>query len=205
MTQPPEDPPLDPRLTDLLVKWSEGDRSAMEELMPLVCNDLRAMARKCLAKESERHLLQPTALVNEFFLKIHKSRTVHWTSRAHFFGSAAQTMRNILVDFARHKNRAKRNQGESPMMLGPELDEVSAVHPDTPPPAEILALHQVLERLEAKDARMATVVELRYFVGMTVEETAAAMDLSPATVKREWQFARLWLYRELHGDGEPSK
>ena len=190
---------LDEDLTRLLVAWSEGDPDASSELMSLVCNDLRAMARKCLARESVRHVLQPTALVNEFFLKVNKSRTVKWKNRAHFFGSAAQMMRQILVDFARHKKRLKRNQGEFPLVLGHELAEMSSQAPPLPPSEEILALHQALERLESKDRRMAEVVKLRYFVGMTVEETAAALEISKATVKREWQFARLWLFRELGG------
>ncbi len=192
---------LPEELTALLLAWSDGDPEALQELMPLVSNDLRVMARRYLAREGDRHILQPTALVNEFFLKVNDRRSVQWENRAHFFGFAAQTMRLILVDFARHQKRAKRGGGENPMMLGPELDDLAGA--DQPSRVEILALHQALDRLEAQDPRMASVVKLRYFVGMTVQETAAALDLSPATVKREWQFARLWLFRELNGDGDP--
>lgn len=193
---------LPEELTALLLAWSKGDPEALQDLMPLVSNDLRVMARRYLAREGDRHILQPTALVNEFFLKVNDRRSVQWENRAHFFGFAAQTMRLILVDFARHQKRAKRGGGEHPMMLGPELDDIAG--PDPPSRVEILALHQALDRLEAQDPRMASVVKLRYFVGMTVQETAAALELSPATVKREWQFARLWLFRELNGDGNPS-
>ena len=189
-------------LTTLLVAWSDGSPEALQELMPLVSHDLRAMARRYLAKESDRHILQPTALVNEFFLKVNDRRSVQWQNRAHFFGFAAQAMRMILVDFARHQKRVKRGGGEIPMILGPELDEI-ADDESQPSQIEILALNQALDRLENRDPRMASVVKLRYFVGMTVQETAAALELSTATVKREWQFARLWLFRELNGEGEP--
>lgn len=198
-----------PRVTRLLLAWSDGDPDALAELMPLVCDELRQMASRYMDRESAGHTLQPTALVHEFFLRVQGRRKVSWKNRKHFFGSAAQTMRIILVDHVRRQNRHKRGSGEAPVSLGEELEGI----PVSAPNLEILELHQVLDRLEATDPRAAEVVKLRFFVGMSVQETAAALELSPATVKREWQFARLWLYRELQetagepalkGGGEPS-
>jgi len=193
--------PLSPSVTQLLLAWSAGDPEALAELMPLVCDELRQMARRYVDRDRASHILQPTALVNEFFLRIQKRRKVSWKNRAHFFGFAAQTMRLILVDHARHRNRQKRGQGEAPIALGWELDQVPAAEPS----CEILiAVHEALEQLDASDARTAEIVKLRFFVGMTVEETAAALELSPATVKREWQFARLWLFRKLREGSDPD-
>ncbi len=186
--------PFSPRVTRLLLAWSDGDPDALAELMPLVCDELRQMARRYVGRESANHLLQPTALVNEFFLRIQGRRKVNWKNRAHFFGFAAQTMRIILVDHARRQNRQKRGSGEAPIALGAELDQIAAAAPSC---ETLLAVHEALEQLDASDARAAEIVKLRFFLGMTVEETAAALDLSPATIKREWQFARLWLFRIL--------
>lgn len=186
---------LPPGVTRLLLAWNEGDPDAMPELFALVCDDLRQMARRYMSRESARHVLQPTALVHEFFLRIHSRRTVSWKNRAHFFGFAAQTMRLILVDYARRDNRRKRGAGQAPVALGADLDNL----PTAAPNVEILALHQALERLEAMDERLAAIVKLRFFVGMSVEETAAALGISRATVKRDWQFAKLWLLSQLQG------
>lgn len=191
---------LPPHVTGLLLAWSDGDGDALAELMPLVCDELRQMARRSLGRERARHTLQPTALVNEFFLRLSGRRTVNWKSRSHFFGSAAQQMRLILVDHARRKQRQKRGSGEAPVALGPELEQIPATAPDV----EVLAVHQALDRLEAIDPRAAEVVKLRFFVGMTVRETAAALETSPATVKRDWEFARLWLFRALQDSENPS-
>lgn len=191
---------LPPRVTGLLLAWSDGDPQALAELMPLVCDDLRQMARRYIDREIADPVVQPTALVNEFFLRIQGRRTVSWKNRAHFFGFAAQTMRLILVDHARHQHRKKRGSGEAPLPLEPELEHSFQAEPT----AEILAVHQVLGRLEEVDARAAEVVKLRFFVGMSVRETAAALETSPATVKRDWQFARLWLFRELQGDAQTT-
>ncbi len=187
---------LPPPVTGLLLAWSDGDPQALAELMPLVCDDLRQMARRYTGREGADPELQPTALVNEFFLRIRDRRTVSWKNRAHFFGFAAQTMRLILVDHARHHHRKKRGSGEAALTLEPELGAAFQAEPTV----EILAVHEVLDRLEEVDARAAEVVKLRFFVGMSVPETAAALETSPATVKRDWQFARLWLFRELKGD-----
>ena len=193
----PQDFP--PSVTRLLLAWGDGDAEALRELMPLVCDELRQMARRSLGRESAGHTLQPTALVNEFFLRIHQRRSVNWKNRAHFFGSAAQSMRLILVDHARRQSRKKRGSGESPIALGDDLEQIPTT--DRRFPAleshEILDIHTALERLEEMDSRAAEVVKLRFFVGMTVQEAAAALEIAPATVKRDWEFARLWLYRQL--------
>lgn len=198
-TEGPMPDELSPSITHLLHAWSDGDTDALAELVPLVCDELRQMARRYLNRESKLHVLQPTALVDEFFLRLLKRRKVSWKNRAHFFGSAAQSMRIILVDDARRRNRHKRGSGEAPIQVGREVEEFGTAEQNI----DILALHEVLEQLEASDPRAAAVVKLRFFVGMKVKETAAALDISPATVKREWEFAKLWLYHKLK-TGEPS-
>ncbi len=195
---------LSPQITTLLLAWSDGDPDALAELMPLVCDELRRMARRYCDQESAGHILQPTALVNEFFLRVQGRRKVSWKNRKHFFGFAAQTMRLILVDQARLLNRKKRGSGEAPVALGDELEQIAGFAPSPEKNAEILALHELLDRLEAKDERAADVVKLRFFLGMTVKETGAALDISPATVKRDWEFAKLWLYRELTAGPHPQ-
>lgn len=184
---------LSPSVTRLLHAWSEGDADALAELVPLVCDELRQMARRYLDREGKHHVLQPTALVDEFFVRLLNRRTVSWENRAQFFGFAAQTMRVILVDNARRQNRHKRGSGEAAIPLGDELD----LFPAADRSFEILELNEVLEQLEDLDERAAGVVKLRFFVGMTVKETGAALGISPATVKREWEFAKLWLYQRL--------
>ncbi len=191
---------LSPSVTALLIAWSEGDPDALYQLMPLICDELRQMARRYVRRESAGSDLQPTALVNEFFLRIQQRRTVNWKSRAHFFGSVAQMMRLILVDHARRNNRLKRGNGEPPVVLGNLEEQLHSPAPDL----DVLALNQALDQLEANDSRAAEVVKLRFFVGMTVKEAAAALDVSPATVKREWEFARLWLYRKLQEGNLPQ-
>lgn len=201
-TAPPSSQPsmsdeFPPSVTNLLLAWSDGDADALAELVPLVCDELRQMARRYLNRENKRHVghLQPTALVHEFFVRLLKRRQVNWTNSEHFFGSAAQTMRVILVDEARRTNRLKRGSGETPVSLGQEIDLFPATA--TEKSLEVLAVHDVLDQLEEGDPRAANVVKLRFFVGMTVKETGAALGISPATVKREWEFARLWLYHKL--------
>ncbi len=191
---------LPPRITRLLIAWSDGDPDALAELMPLVCDELRQMARRSMAGENAGHTMQPTDLVQEFFLRVQGRRTVSWQNRAHFFGFAGQTIRRILVDHARRRQRQKRGSGEAPVSLGPELEGLPARERSF----EILAVHEALDRLEAIDQRAAEVVKLRFFVGMKVQEAAAALEISPATVKRDWEFARLWLYRELQGQPQEA-
>ena len=181
-------------VTRLLHDWSEGDQQALAKLMPLVCEDLRSMARRYMRREDAGHTLQPTALVNEVYLRLHGRRQVNWKNRAHFFGFAAQTMRRILVDHARSHQTAKRGDGAQPVPLDETADLAAPLR------LEVVALDDALESLVKIDPRQAHIVELRYFVGLNVEETAAVLEISTATVKREWRFAKLWLFREIKGE-----
>lgn len=187
---PAEDP--EP-LTGLLRAWSAGDRAALDALVPLVYAELRVQARRHLSKERRNHTLQPTALVHETFLRLQGQRRAHWQNRRQFFAVAAQTMRRVLVDHARARIAAKRGAGRT---LVPLED---APEPARAPGVDVLALDQALERLSALDARQAQVVEMRYFGGLSAEETAAALGISIPTVKRDWALARAWLFRALEG------
>lgn len=183
-------PPGQGEVTALLKDWSGGDRRALERLMPLVYGELRKLAWAYLRRERASHTLQPTALVHEAYLRLVDQRGVDWQNRAHFFGIAARMMRRILVDHARRRQAAKRNAALDRLSTS---GEPAAAEPDP----EVLALDQALERLEAMDPRQARIIELRFFGGLTVEETAEVAGISTATVKREWQTARAWLAREL--------
>ena len=179
-------------LTRLLLDWSRGDKTALDRLMPLVYDELRALAERSLRHERSGHTLQGTALVHEAYLKLVDHRQVRWQDRAHFFAVAAQLMRRILVDHARRHGAAKRGSGEPRL----PLDEADA--PAAPAPlGDWLALDRALERLGALHERQARTVELRFFGGLTIEETAEVLQVSPATVKNDWSLARGWLYREL--------
>jgi RNA polymerase sigma-70 factor, ECF subfamily len=184
-----------PDVTQLLLGWSGGDRSASEQLMAAVYAELHAQAARAMGREMPEHTLQATALVNEAYLRLIDQRRVEWRNRAHFFGVAAQLMRRILVDHARGRDAAKRGGGVRPVTLG-HADAAGDATPDEGG-VDVLVLHDALERLAAIDPRQARVVELRYFGGMNIEDTAEALDVSPATVKREWAVARAWLRREL--------
>ena len=179
-------------VTRLLDAWSGGDPQALDRLMPLVVGDLRQVAAKYLASEDAGHTLQPTALVNEVYMRLAGRRTVRWENRAQFFAVAAGIMRRILVDHARRRKRAKHGHG----LLRVPLDEEIPLPEDD---VDLVALDAALDRLEAIDPRQSRVVELRYFAGLTIEETASVMECSPMTVKREWRTARLWLFGELKG------
>jgi RNA polymerase sigma factor (TIGR02999 family) len=181
-------------VTALLRDWSGGDRAALERLMPLVYAELRRLAASYLRVEREDHTLQPTALVHEAYLRLIDQRGVNWQNRAHFFGIAAQMMRRILVDHARRRHAAKR---DASALLLQVSDEDGSRDP------ELLALDAALSGLESLDARQARIVELRFFGGLTVEETAEVAGVSPATVKREWRTARAWLAREIRPAGGP--
>ena len=186
-----------PDITRLLRQWQDGSAEALDRLMPLVYDELRALASRYLSRERQDHTLQTTALVHEAYLKIAGQREVDWQNRAHFFGIAAQLMRRILVDHARRDRRAKR--GGQAIHLS--LDDAD---PSSPPAAvdaiDVYALDRALSRLEGLDPQQGRVVELRFFGGMTIEEAAVVTGLSSATVKREWAVARAWLYRELTGE-----
>ena len=179
-------------VTGLLRRWREGDGQALEELMPLVYGELRRLAARYLRLERSDHTLQPTALVHEAYLRLVGQKNVAWQNRAHFFGLAAQLMRRILVDHARRRAAVKRDAAPTRIALEPPAPGQEA---DREP--EILALHEALTGLERLDARQAQIVELRFFGGLSVEETAEAAGVSTATVKREWRTARAWLRREL--------
>jgi RNA polymerase sigma factor (TIGR02999 family) len=178
-------------VTGLLRRWSEGDKQALEGLLPLVYEELRALAASCFRSERPDHTLQPTALVHEAYLRLIGQEHVAWQNRAHFFGIAAQMMRRILVDHARRKKAAKRDAATFRVELPASEDGPVDLDP------EILSLDEALKGLEVLDPRQARIVELRFFGGLTVEETAEVAGVGTATVKREWRTARAWLRREL--------
>ena len=183
-------------VTDLLRRWGHGDRAAFDRLMPVVYGELHRIASRYLAKERSDHTLQSTALVHEAFLRLVDQRLADWQNRAQFFGLAAQAMRRILVDHARSRLSAKR--GSAAPRVAIEMVEPAAV-PSEVNPVDAIGLDRALTKLEGIDPGQAHLVELRFFGGLTVEETAHVLTLSPATVKREWTLARAWLYRELAG------
>ena len=178
-------------VTRLLADWSNGDRRALDELLPLVYGELRRLAAAYLRRERSMHTLQSTALVHEAFLRMVNQRDVEWRGRAHFFGIAAQMIRRILVDHARAQRTAKRGSGA--MRL--ELDESLAAAQQRD--LDLIALDDALARLAEMDERQSRIVELRFFAGLSVEDTAEVMGISTATVKREWASARAWLFREV--------
>jgi RNA polymerase sigma factor (TIGR02999 family) len=185
--------PVVSEVTGLLLDWSKGDRNALDRLVPIVYNDLRSLAERYLASERSEHTLQATALVHEAYLKLIDQRRVQWQNRAHFFGVAAQVMRRILVDHARGKGAAKRGAYLTvPLETAPPISS-----PGSELSIDLLAFDEALTRLSAMDERQGRVVELRFFGGLTVEEIAALLQTSRATIEREWTVAKAWLYREL--------
>jgi RNA polymerase sigma factor (TIGR02999 family) len=186
-------------VTSLLNQLAEGDREAATELVPLVYEELHRLAHRRLRHERPNHTLQATALVHEAYLKLSAQRDAKWQNRAQFFAVASQLMRRILVDYARAQQRIKR--GSKPQKVA--LDEVVLISPDRT--EEVLAVHESLSRLEKLDARQARIVELRYFGGLTVEETAEVVGISTKTVMRELKVAKAWLYGDLkERDAEAS-
>jgi RNA polymerase sigma factor (TIGR02999 family) len=195
MSTPPEQPPSstpEPDVTGLLLAWGRGDQSAADRLVPAVYDELRRQAERAMRREGGDHTLQATALVHESYLRLVDQRQVEWRNRAHFFAIASTVMRRILVDHARARLTAKRGGGATQITLA----GVEAEHADD---VDLLALHEALEKLAVLDPDQARLVELRYFGGLTIEETGEALAVSPATVKREWALARAWLRRELSG------
>jgi RNA polymerase sigma factor (TIGR02999 family) len=178
-------------ISQLLRAWSEGDRTALDKLVPLVYDELRRMARRYMNRQQAGHTLQTTALIHEAYLKLIDQNDAHWRNRAHFFGVAAKAIRSILVDYARASHAAKRG-GEALLV---SLDEAAVASDERS--AELLALDDALEGLAAFDRRKCQVVELRYFGGLSVEETAEVLKVSVETVARDWRMARAWLLREL--------
>jgi RNA polymerase sigma-70 factor (ECF subfamily) len=180
-------------ITQLLRAWSDGDDEALERLTPLVYQELHRLAGHYMGREREGHMLQATALVNEAYVRLIDWKNVRWQNRAHFFGVSAQLMRRVLVDYARSHSYAKRGGGARPVTLE-----------DAQPASDsrltlLVEIDLALQRLAAMDSRMAEVVELRFFGGLSIEETAEALKVSPITVIRSWNFAKVWLLRELRG------
>jgi RNA polymerase sigma factor (TIGR02999 family) len=181
-------------VTDLLLAWRDGDEQALEALMPLVHHELRRLARRHMKGERAGHTLQTTALVNEAYLRLVDLTRVQWHDRAHFLAMAARLMRRVLVDHARSRAYAKRGGGEPPVTFDESLALIGQARPD------LVALDDALVALAALDARKGRVVELRFFGGLTVRETADVLGVSQETVLRDWRLAKVWLLRELSGN-----
>ena len=190
MPTPESDPA---QITLLLKRWQAGDRVAFDRLIPVVHGELRRLARTHMRGERPDRTLQPTALVNEVYLRLAGLQAMDWRDRAHFFAMASRLMRRVLVDAARARDADKR--GRSMVMVS--IDEALVVDPRHAGEPDVLALDEALTALEVADERKARVVELRFFGGLTVEETAAVLDLSVETIARDWRFAKLWLRREV--------
>ena len=183
--------PSSSEVTQLLRAWGDGDQEALDRLVPLVQAELRRLARHYMRQERPDHTLQATALINEVYLRLIDWHNVRWRDRAHFFGVSAQLMRRVLVDHARHHHVAKRGGDRVKV----NLEDRAVVAPERP--ADLVAIDDALTRLAVLDPRKSQIVELRFFGGLGVEETAEVVKISPRTVKREWSLARAWLYAEL--------
>jgi len=190
-------PELSKQVSELLANWNNGHAEAREALMPLVYNELRKLAASHLRRERSDHTLQPTALVHEVYLRLADQKNVRWQDKTHFFGAAAQLMRRILVDHARSHTADKRGSGL------PKVSLNEAIAMSRERPAELLALDESLTQLASTDPQQSRIVELRVFGGLTIEQTAEILGISPATVKRDWTLAKAWLLREIH-KAEPS-
>jgi RNA polymerase sigma factor (TIGR02999 family) len=189
------DTPRAGAVTELLRAWSDGDDGALERLVPLVEAELRRLARGYMGRERRGHTLQTTALVNEAYLRLTDARSVRWQDRAHFLGISARLMRRVLVDYARTRGYLKRGGGAERVTLN------EALVASTDPALDLVALDRALEALAKVDPRKSQIVELRFFGGLSVDETADVLHVSPDTVKRDWRLAKLLLLRELEGEG----
>lgn len=179
-------------VTRLLVEWSGGDREALDRLVPFIYDELHRIAERQFRRERADNTLQPTALVNELYLRLIKQTGVNWQNRSQFFGIAAKIMRQVLVDRARARNAGKRGSGNYKL----DLTDVGDI-PDKTEGLDLLALDQALERLASFDEQQTRIVEMKFFGGLSIDETASAIGVSPATVKREWALAKAWLFIEL--------
>ncbi len=191
-------PSLPGEVTQLLIKWGEGDQAAFEELIPVVYAELKRLARRYMGKERVDHTLQTSALINEAYLRLVDCHSVEWQNRNHFFAVASQIMRHILIDHARSYRYAKRGAGAERI----PIEEAEGLRVDRA--EELLALDEALKELESFDPRKSRITELRFFGGLTVEETADVMGLAPVTVMREWRAAKAWLHQAMTGK-EPAK
>lgn len=180
-------------ITQLLIAWNHGDRAALEVLSPLINQELRRLAKRYMAGERQGHVLQPTALVNEAWLRLIDWQNVEWQNRAHFFGLAAHLMRRTLMEYARAQQREKRGGRDG---IEVSLSEAANIAPERS--ADLIALDDALQTLEKLDPRQARVVELRFFAGLSQEEVAEALNVSVGTVRRDWSLAEAWLFRELN-------
>jgi RNA polymerase sigma-70 factor (ECF subfamily) len=180
-------------VTQLLLAWSKGDAAAFEELLPLVYGELRQIAERYLRRERAAHTLQATALVHEAYLKLVNQQQVEWQNRAHFYGIAAHAMRRILIDHARSRQADKRGSGEAQLSLDDNLNIADERH------RELIALDDALTALAAFDPQKSRIVELRYFGGLSIEETAEVLDIGTATVIRQWRLAKAWLHDQMKG------
>ncbi len=189
-----QSPQKSKEITEMLHDWSDGKQEALDELLPYVYNELRRQASRYLRRERIGHTLQTTALIHEAYLKLIDQRTVNWQNRAHFFGIAAQAMRRILVDYAKARHREKRGGAGENL----PLEEV-ALMMSGEKGVDLVALDEALSRLAEFDERQARIVELRYFSGLSIEETAEVLHISPATVKSDWNVAKAWLRHEITG------
>jgi RNA polymerase sigma factor (TIGR02999 family) len=178
-------------VTRLLARWKDGDEAALQQLLPIVHDELRRLARRQMAREGPGHTLQPTALVNEAYLRLVNLKQMRWQDRAHFFAMAARLMRRILVDFARSRGYQKRGGGARHVSFTEALEVAGAQATD------VVELNDALEALAHVDERKSKVVELRFFGGLSVEETAEVLNVSRETVRRDWKFAKMWLLRHL--------
>jgi len=191
-------PPTSQDVTQLLRAWSDGQREAFAKLMPLVYSELHRLARRYMRRESPGHILQTSALVNEAYIRLIDANRVNWQNRAHFYAISAELMRRILVEFARSHQSQKRGGGIRPVSLEDGLETA-------PERLDLAALDDALKALAAFDLRKSRVVELRFFGGLSVEETAAVLKVSPETVKRDWKLAKVWLLRELSGKDDGAE
>jgi RNA polymerase sigma-70 factor (ECF subfamily) len=182
----------EPDVTELLLEWRRGDRAALDRLTPLVYDELRRIAHRYMRNERGGHTLETTALVNEAYLRLASQQRVEWQDRAHFFAVTAQVMRHVLIDYARRRHYAKRGGAEARQV---PLEEAHAMSHERA--AELVALDEALDKLAQLDPRKARVVELRYFGGLSLEETADLLEVSVMTVRRDWRAARAWLYKEV--------
>jgi RNA polymerase sigma factor (TIGR02999 family) len=178
-------------VTRLLARWKDGDEEALRQLVPIVHDELRRLARRQMARERPDHSLQPTALVNEAYLRLVNLKQMQWQNRAHFLAMAARLMRRILVDVARSRGYQKRGGGAKPVTFTQSLEVAEGQ------PTDVVALNDALDELARVDERKSQVVEMRFFGGLSIEETAEVLNVSRETVKRDWQFAKMWLLRHL--------